>query len=64
MKMDEIREMNDADLASKAKDLSEEYFRLRFQHGLRPLENPALLRQLKKDIARIKTVIAERRVAG
>ncbi|MEW6429627.1 MAG: 50S ribosomal protein L29 [Thermodesulfobacteriota bacterium] len=64
MKLDEIRAMSSGDLATKMKDLSEEYFRLRFQHGVRPLDNPAQLRKIKKDIARMKTVITERNIAG
>jgi len=64
MKMQEIRELNENDLAVKVKDLSEEYFKLRFQHGVRPLENPARLKQLKKTIARMKTVISERNLAA
>ena len=61
MKMKEIREMTDESLATKAKDLGEELFNLKFQHGIRPLENTAKLRELKKEIARIKTVMTERR---
>ena len=64
MKMQEIRELNEKDLAVKARDLSEEYFKLRFQHGVRPLENTARLKQLKKTIARMKTVISERNLAA
>jgi len=64
MKMQEIRELNENDLAVRVKDLSEEYFRLRFQHGVRPLENTARLKQLKKTIARMKTVISERNLVA
>ena len=61
MKMKEIREMTDESLAAKAKDLGEELFNLKFQHGIRPLENTAILRALKKEIARLQTVLNERR---
>ena len=64
MKMQEIRELSEKDLALKARDLSEEYFKLRFQHGVRPLENTARLKQLKKTIARMKTVISERNLTA
>ena len=64
MKMQEIRELTETDLAVKARDLSEEYFKLRFQHGVRPLENTARLKQLKKTIARMKTVISERNLTA
>jgi len=59
MKMKEIRELEVAALAGKVRDLSEEHFRLKFQHGIRPLENTAKLRQLRKEIARMKTALAE-----
>jgi large subunit ribosomal protein L29 len=39
--------------------MREDLFKLRFKHGIRRLENPAKLSQLKKDIARVQTVIAE-----
>ena len=60
MKASELRELSLEDLAVKEKDLAEELFKLNFQHGIRPLENPAKLRQLKKDIARVKTVAGEK----
>ncbi|WP_028580595.1 50S ribosomal protein L29 [Desulfogranum japonicum] len=61
MKIKEMREMNLEDLLSKEKDIREDLFKLKFQHGIRRLENPARLGQLRKDIARIQTVIAEKR---
>lgn len=63
MKAKEIRELSDVELAGKANDLSEELFKLRFQHSIRPIENPARLAELRKDIAKVKTVISERRAA-
>ena len=59
MKMKEIRELGPKELAAKAQDLAEELFKLRFQHGIRPLENTASLRALRKDIARVKTVMKQ-----
>lgn len=59
MKIKELRELGVADLAGRVKNLSEEHFRLKFQHGIRPLENTAKLRQLRKEIARMKTILAE-----
>ena len=59
MKMKEIREMGQDDLAAKVKDKSEEYFKLKFQHGIRPLENTAKMRELRKDIARMQTYMKE-----
>ena len=63
MKASELRELSIEDLAVKEKDIAEELFKLNFQHGIRPLENPAKLWNLKKDIARVKTVATEKRRA-
>ena len=63
MKASELRELNIDDLMAKENDLAEELSKLRFQHGIRPLENTAKLRQLKKDIARVKTLAGEKRKA-
>lgn len=63
MKSKDIRALSDEELAGKVKDLSEELFKLKFQHSIRPLDNPARLGQLRKDIARVKTVMGERSVA-
>ncbi|MDH4318281.1 MAG: 50S ribosomal protein L29 [Desulfobulbaceae bacterium] len=60
MKTSELREMSVEDLAKKETELREERFRLKFKHGIRPLENTAVLSTLRKDIARIKTIIAEK----
>jgi large subunit ribosomal protein L29 len=60
MKASELRELSVADLIAKEKDLSEEIFKLKFQHGIRPLENTARLGLLKKDIARVKTLAGEK----
>lgn len=62
MKTKEIREKATEELVSEAQDLAEELFKLKFQHGIRPLENTARLQALKKDIARIRTVLSERRI--
>lgn len=63
MKASELRELSIDDLMAKENDLAEELFKLRFQHGIRPLENTAKLRELKKDIARVKTLVGEKRKA-
>ena len=63
MKASELRELSVDDLVAKEKDLVEEIFKLRFQHGIRPLENTAKLRQLKKDVARVKTLAGEKQRA-
>ena len=61
MRASEIRALSDNELGGKEIELSEELFRLKFQHGIRPLENTGRLSELKKDIARVKTILSERR---
>jgi large subunit ribosomal protein L29 len=60
MKMSEIRELTDDELRQKVDDLREELFNLRFQNARNRLENPLKLRFIRKDIARILTLLTER----
>ena len=59
MKASEIRDMNPDEMQSKISDLREELFNLRFQHEIGQLENPQRMKQTKRDIARIETIIKE-----
>lgn len=59
MKVKEIRNLKTAELNEKAASLKEELFNLRFQLATGQLENPARIREVKKSIARIKTVQRE-----
>jgi len=59
MKAKELREMSVEDLRKKEHDIREDLFKLKFQHGIRRLENPARLALLRRDIARIQTIIRE-----
>ncbi len=59
----EIRETKDAELLAQIDTLKEELFDLRFQQAIGQLENPARLREIRKTIARIKTVITERELS-
>jgi large subunit ribosomal protein L29 len=59
-KIKEIRELSDADLNKQIVSLKEELFTLRFQQATGVLENPARMKEIRKTIARIKTVLAER----
>ena len=63
MKASEVRELTTAELESKLKDLKSELFNLRFQHAINQLENPMRLGAVKKDIARVKTIIREKELA-
>ena len=60
MKAQEFRELTIDDLKTKCTDMSEELNKLRFQHGIRPLENTSTLKNLKRDISRLKTVLTEK----
>ena len=60
MKAVEIRDLSSTELAEKLSDLKSELFNLRFQHAINQLENPMRIKAVKKDIARIKTVIKAR----
>ncbi|MCI8349921.1 MAG: 50S ribosomal protein L29 [Oscillospiraceae bacterium] len=60
MKAVEIRELSQAELADKLKDLKAELFNLRFQLAVNQLENPVRIKAVKRDIARVKTVIRQR----
>jgi large subunit ribosomal protein L29 len=62
MQATEIRELNDQELQARIAELQEERFRLRLRAATQPLEQPHRLRDLRKDIARMKTVLHERRM--
>ncbi len=59
MKVIEIRELTREERQQKVEDLKEELFNLRFQHEIGQLENPQKMKQIKRDIAKIKTIIQE-----
>jgi len=50
-----LHEMSDDELTAKERDLREDYFKLKFQHGVGQLENTGRLNQVRKDIARVVT---------
>jgi large subunit ribosomal protein L29 len=60
MRADEIREMGAEDITARINELQEERFRLKFRSATEPLEEPLRLRVIRKDIARLKTVLTER----
>ena len=60
MKASEIRNMSADELNAKLKDLKDELFKLRFQHAINQLDNPHKIADVKKDIARVMTVINEK----
>ena len=60
MKAAEIRDLTDEEIRQRIVETQEELFRLRFRSATQALENPALLRRLRRDIARMKTILRER----
>ena len=64
MKANEIRDKSQAELVKELGELKSELFKLRFQHATNQLENPMKLKDVKKSIARIKTIMRERELKG
>ena len=60
MKVTELRDMTAAELQAKPKELKSELFNLRFQHAINQLDNPHKISDVKKDIARVMTVLQEK----
>jgi large subunit ribosomal protein L29 len=60
MRAEEIREMTPDDIKARVAELEEERFRLRFRSAQETLENPLRLRTIRRDIARLKTVLGEK----
>ena len=63
MKTSELREMTSAELETKLQSLKEELFNLRFQLTINQLDNPMRIKAVKKDIARVQTVIRQNELA-
>ena len=63
MKISEIKALSVNELNAKLKELTTELFNLRFSNASRNLANPVSIRNVKKDIARVKTVIREKEIA-
>jgi len=64
VKAEEFRELDNTELTHRLGELKQEQFRLRFRRTTLQLENPKLLPEIRKDIARIKTVMRERELTG
>ncbi|MBI2914520.1 MAG: 50S ribosomal protein L29 [Firmicutes bacterium] len=60
MKANQVADLGDDEIRQKLADLKQEYFNLRFQLAVGQLDNPMRIRQVRKDIARVKTVMRER----
>ena len=64
MKSNELREMSVQDLESRLEELTEERFRLRFRSATESVENPMRFRAIRRDIARIQTILKEKSGVG
>jgi large subunit ribosomal protein L29 len=64
MKPSEVREMTDADISARIAELEEERFRLKFRAATETLEDPLRLRFIRRDIARLHTILRERALEG
>ena len=63
MELKKMREMTEVELNAELNNMKKELFNLRFQHVTGQLENPVKLRETKRDIARVKTIIREKELA-
>ena len=64
MRASDIREMSVEDVQKRIAELEEERFRLNFRSATEPLDDPLRLRGIRKDIARLKTILRERELQG
>ena len=64
MKASEIRKMSEAELNEKLASLKKDLFFLRMQHATNQLDNPLKIAEVKRDIARVKTIIREQQTAA
>ncbi|MBK7869248.1 MAG: 50S ribosomal protein L29 [Saprospiraceae bacterium] len=60
----ELQEFSDTDLASELEQTEFQYHKLQFDHAIKGLDNPLILREVRRDIARLKTEIRRRQVVG
>jgi large subunit ribosomal protein L29 len=64
MKAEDIRDLSDDEIRTRIAELKDEQFRLRFRSATMELENPRILREIRKDVARMKTILRERELAN
>ncbi|MGQ0563294.1 MAG: 50S ribosomal protein L29 [Gemmatimonadota bacterium] len=64
MKASDVRELSDDEISSKISEAQEELFRLRFRSATQQIENPALIKSLRRDVARMRTILRERETAN
>ena len=64
MKANDVRKLSAAELETKLVDLKKDLFNLRLQHATNQLDNPVKIAEVKRDIARVKTIIREQQTAA
>jgi len=64
MKVNEVRQLNAEQLDEKLVELKKDLFNLRLQHATNQLDNPLKIAEVKRDIARVKTIIREKQLAA
>ena len=64
MELKKMREMSEVELNAELVKMKKDLFNLRLQHATNQLDNPIRIAQVKKDIARVKTIIREQQLAG
>ena len=64
MKPEKVRELSETDLKAREKELSEQLFKLRFQKAIGQLDNALKVRETRRDIARVKTILKEKQAAS
>jgi large subunit ribosomal protein L29 len=64
MKPEKVRELSENDLKAREKELSEQLFKLRFQKAIGQLDNALKVRETRRDIARVKTILKEKQAAS
>jgi len=64
MKARDVRKLSSGELENRLGELKKDLFQLRLQHATNQLDNPVRISEVKKDIARVKTIIREQQLAG
>jgi large subunit ribosomal protein L29 len=64
MKASDVRDLSVDEIRSKIAEAQEELFRLRFRSATQQIENPSLIKNLRRDVARMRTILRERETAG
>ena len=64
MKASDVRDLSVDEIKSKISEAQEELFRLRFRSATQQIENPSLIKNLRRDVARMRTILRERETAG